>query len=120
MENTQASTEALLWHHLDAFRNNDVEEIIKDYVPTSEVWTPDGVLIGLDKIASFYAYVFTLLPKDSLQLEVKTEIVKGSQAYIVWSASSTKINVPFGTDSFKVEDGKIVWQALAAHIIPYS
>ncbi|WP_375434152.1 nuclear transport factor 2 family protein [uncultured Hymenobacter sp.] len=120
METVQISTEAILRHHLEAFCNNDVEALIKDYVPTSEVWTPDGALIGLDSISSFYSYVFTLLPKESLHFEVRKEIVKGNKAYIVWNASSTIINVPLGTDSFEIEDGKIVWQSLAAHIVPAS
>ena len=120
MENLQVSTEEILRHHLAAFCNNDIGEIIKDYTPASEMWTPDGALIGVDSISSFYAYVFTLLPKDSLQFEVKREIVRGSKAYIVWNASSAIINVPLGTDSFEVEDGRIVWQTLAAHIIPNS
>jgi hypothetical protein len=48
-------------------------EIMKDYLQESEVWTPDGSLVGLEAISSFYSYVFTLLPKGGTEFEMKPQ-----------------------------------------------
>ena len=44
-------------------------------------------------------------------------IIKGDKVYIVWNADSPIINVPIGTDSFEIIDGKILWQTTAIQII---
>jgi hypothetical protein len=119
-ENTIAvtsTTETTLQHHLEAFGNNDIHEIMKDYSEESEVWTPEGAIVGMEAISSFFSFAFTLFPKDSTRLEIKQMIVKGNRAYIVWNADSSVINVPVGTDSFEIKDGKILWQTTAIHTI---
>lgn len=118
MQTSKTTPEAILQHHLEAFRNNDIEELMKDYTQESEVWGPDGAMVGLEAISSFYSYVFTLLPKENTTLELKQQVVKQDKAFIVWSADSAAVNIPIGTDSFQMKDGKILWQSLAAHIIP--
>ena len=104
-------------HHLQAFGNNDIEELMKDYTEDSEVWTPEGSMAGLDAISSFYIYAFTLFPKGATRLEIKQMIVKGDKLYVVWNAESAIVNVPVGTDSFEIIDGKILWQTTAIHVI---
>jgi predicted dinucleotide-utilizing enzyme len=120
MAASQVTTETVLQHHLEAFSNNDLTELMKDYTEHSEVWTPQGAMVGLDAINSFYTYVFTLLPKQSTRLEIQQKILKEDKAYIVWNAESAIISIPIGTDSFYIKDEKILWQSLAAHIIPKS
>ncbi|GEO05152.1 hypothetical protein AAE02nite_28160 [Adhaeribacter aerolatus] len=118
METLQISTDTILDHHLKAFRNNDLAELMKDYSAESEVWTPDGAVVGLEAIAAFYTYIFSLLPKEQFNLDIKQRIVKEHKAYLVWSTESPFINIPVGTDSFQISGDKIIWQSLAAHIIP--
>jgi limonene-1,2-epoxide hydrolase len=65
------SAEAVFHHHLEAFKNNDLDEIIKDYTDESEIWSPEGKIVGLEGIAAFFSYVFTLLPKDRTRFELK-------------------------------------------------
>src|SRR5260221_11262669 len=113
MEKLQAATEATNQHHLESFGNRDIKETMKDYAEDSEVWTPDGVITGLNAIASFFSDLFTLLPKESTQFESRQQIIKDSKVYLVWAAESAKVNIPFGTDSFEIKNGKIVWQSLA-------
>jgi len=120
MQTPQITVEAIVQHHLEAFGNNNIDEIMKDYDQQSEVWGPDGAMIGLDAISAFYSYVFTLLPKENTHFEIKQRIVKREKAYIVWKADSAIIEIPIGTDSFEIKAGKILWQSLAAQIIPKS
>ena len=47
-----------------------------------------------------------------------TQVVDGAHAYIVWRGESEKYRLPFGTDTFVVRDGKIVFQSFAGQIEP--
>jgi limonene-1,2-epoxide hydrolase len=118
MQTLQVTAQTTVEHHLEAFRNNDIDEIMKDFTEQSEVWTPEGAIVGLEAISAFFSYAFTLFPKDSTRLDIKQMIVKGNKVYIVWNAESAIINVPIGTDSFEIKDGKILWQSTAIQIIP--
>jgi hypothetical protein len=46
------------------------------------------------------------------------QIVDGEHAYIFWKAESDNYDVPLGTDTFVIRDGKIVFQSFAGQIIP--
>ncbi|MGV3641461.1 MAG: nuclear transport factor 2 family protein [Adhaeribacter sp.] len=118
METLTISATEVLDHHLQAFINNDLTEIMKDYTEASEVWTPDGFLVGLEAIAGFYTKAFALLPKGESKLEVKQRLHKENKAYLVWTADSPVVQIPLGTDSFEFRNNKIAWQSLAAQIIP--
>lgn len=51
--NETITNEALI-HHLTAFGNNDLDEILKDYTDESEVLTPADKLTGLVDIRQFF------------------------------------------------------------------
>lgn len=114
---TQTKTQEILNHHLSAFMEADVDEILKDFTEESELLTPDGALKGLNAIRSFLEEVFKMVPKGST-LEPKQMIVRDNLAYIAWSGESPFVSIPLGTDSFIIENDKILYQTLAAHIIP--
>lgn len=115
--NTEATTQEVVAHHLSAFNDADVEEILKDFTEDSELLTPDGMLKGLDIIRSFYGEVFKMVPKGSV-LEMKQMIIRGNIAYVAWSCESSFVTIPIGADTFIVENDKIKYQTLGAHIIP--
>jgi hypothetical protein len=116
MQTVLSSTEEVLNHHLAALVENDIDEMMKDYAEGSEIWTPDGAISGLEGISSFFSYAFTLLPQGS-QVNLQFKIIKDDKAYMMWSAESDKVEIPFATDSFLIRDGKILWQTVAAQII---
>jgi len=113
MQTLPIDSEIVFQHHLEAFGNNDINELMSDYSEESELWTPDGAIVGLEAISSFFSYAFTLFPKGKTQLEVKKIIVKDDKVYLVWNADSPIVNVPFATDSFIIKEGKILWQSTA-------
>ena len=117
IESTIMSAEAVLTHHLEAFLNNDIKEIMKDYSDDSEMWVENGLIKGKEAISSFFTYVFTLLPKATSRFDLKQKIVNGDKAYIVWEAESPSVSIPFGTDSFNIKNGCILWHTAAAQII---
>jgi hypothetical protein len=113
----QPKIQEVLQHHLSAFVEADVNEIVKDFTEESEIFTPDGALKGLNAIRSFYEESFKIIPKGST-LEMKQVIVRDNIAYMAWSCESSFVSIPLGTDSFIIENYKILYQTLAAHIIP--
>ncbi len=117
MPSTQLIPEKVFQHHLEALGKNDMDELMKDYAEESELWTPDGDIVGLKAISAFYSYAFTLFPKDKTELEIKKIIAKDNKVYIVWTADSTIVNVSFATDSFEIKEGKILWQSTAFQMV---
>ena len=113
----QTKTEQILNHHLFAFIETDVNEIMKDFTEASELLTPDGALKGLDAIRSFFEETFKIVPKGST-LEIKQQIIRDNIAYIVWSGESSFVSIPLGADTFIIENDKIAFQVVAAQIIP--
>jgi len=111
------TTKEVFDHHFQALLKNDIDEVMKDYTDESEIWTSEGVISGLDAIASFFSYVFTVLPKEGTQFGVKQKIVKGNRSFIVWNADSPVISIPTGTDTFIIEHGKIILQTVGTHIV---
>ena len=111
------TAEEVVDHHFKAFLKNDVGEIMKDYVEESEIWTSEGRIQGLDAIASFFAYAFTVLPSPGTQFGIKQKLVKNNWVYLAWNADSPVISIPTGADTFVVEDGKIMLQTVAMHLM---
>ena len=113
----QTKTEEILLHHVSAFIEADVNEVMKDYTEASELLTPDGAFKGLNGIRSFFEEIFKGVPKGST-LELKQQIIRDNMAYVVWTSESPYVSIPIGTDTFIMENDKILFQNVAAYIIP--
>ena len=113
MQTTITRTESIFQHHLQALANNDLDELMKDYTEDSEVWTPNGEMVGKEAISAFFSFAFTLFPKDKTKLELKKMTANDDKIFIIWSADSPVVSVPFATDCFELRDGKIIWQTTA-------
>ena len=109
-------TQEVLIHHLTAFGNNDLDEIMKDYTEESELVTPQGSVKGLVPIRKFFGDCFNLIPIGSA-FEMKQQVIIGSHAYLAWSSESVTAKIPFGTDTFLIEADKIKLHTLGAHIV---
>ncbi len=113
------TTEQVITHHLEAFGAGDVDEIVADYTDDSVIIVPDATYRGVDAIRGMFGFLFenVFIPGD-YDFELTRSEVEGEVAYIVWNASSERMDVPVGTDTFIVRDGKIAVQTFAAHIAP--
>ena len=100
------------------FVKGNVDELIKDFAEQAILFTPDGVLEGIDSIKKFYTEVTTKVLPPGSDFNITKQEVRGETAYIVWSAESKKYRFPLGTDTFVIRDGKIVSQTFAAKIEP--
>jgi ketosteroid isomerase-like protein len=108
-------TNDVLMHHLTAFGNNNLEEMMLDYTEDSEVLTAAGAIKGLSAIANFFADLFVTIP-TGCDFEMKQLTVTENVAHIIWASESTVAAIPFGTDTFVMENGKIKFHTVAADI----
>lgn len=108
----ETTTNELLIHHLTAFGNNDLVEILKDYTDESTILTPSGKLTGLAEIRQFFADFFAVIPTGS-QFGMDQKIVIGNVAYIVWHSDSAVATLPVGTDTFFFVEDKIRFHTVA-------
>jgi hypothetical protein len=116
-EQTRETTNILDRQNL-AFVKGNVDEIMKDFSEQSMLFTPDGVLEGIDSIRKFYTDVTSNILPPGSDFKLSRQEVRGQIAYIVWSAESKNYRFPLGTDTFVIKDGKIIVQTFAAKIEP--
>jgi ketosteroid isomerase-like protein len=112
MENNNSDIDKILIHHLTAFGNNDLQEILKDYTDQSQILTPEGQLTGVDSIGMFFADFFAVIPAGS-RFSIGQKIITDNIAYIVWNSQSPVASIPMGTDTFVFEKGKIRYHTIA-------
>lgn len=116
-ETAMSSTvEQVLMHHLMAFGNNNLEEILKDYSEASVVMTPGGEIKGLSNIRKFFEDFFAVIPTGSA-FGMKQKSIVGNVAYIAWDSESATTKIPMGTDTFVFDGDKIKYHTVADYRI---
>lgn len=110
---SEEKTKEVLSHHLEAFKNNDLEEIMKDYTEESVFVTPDATYTGLEEIRTSFANIFMSLPKDSTTFTLDKSIIVQDIGYILWKLKAPAFTISYGTDTFIIRNGKIVRQTFA-------
>jgi ketosteroid isomerase-like protein len=112
-KNTMNNTvEQTLMHHLIAFGDNNLDEILKDYTEKSVIMTPNGSIKGLSEIREFFAAFFTVIPTGS-SFTMKQKTIVGNVAYILWSSESSSTKISTGTDTFVFDGNKIQYHTVA-------
>lgn len=115
---TTSETQTVLDHHLDAFGNLNLEEILADYTDESILFTPNGVVHGVSELKSVFGSFFAEFGKPGASFEMHNTLVEGNMAYTIWSAETADNVYEFATDTFFIEDGKIARQSFAAKVTP--
>jgi ketosteroid isomerase-like protein len=106
------AVEQTLMHHLTAFGNNNLDEILKDYTDESVIMTPTGSIKGLTEIREFFKDFFAVIPTGS-SFTMKQKTIVGNVAYIFWASESSSTKILAGTDTFVFEDNKIKYHTVA-------
>lgn len=113
--NTQpATTESVVRNHLQAFvERKGVAAIIGDYAEDARFYWEDRVYRGKQQIAEFFAGFIAALPAGAIErFSLRNLRVDGNLAYITWDVGA---DIPLGTDTFVVDNGKIVSQTFAMY-----
>lgn len=112
------STDAVLEHHLDAFGEQDLEEIMVDYTDDSTIVTNLGTFRGLDEIEGLFTDLFAEFSQEGTTIDVEQQIVEDEFAYIVWQGETPENDYEFATDTFHIPDDTIQFQTFAGKITP--
>ena len=117
-ENGAPTTQEVLTNHLSCFGKGDLAGTMADYTAESRFFTPDGLLHGSEAIRGFFVGLFEEFAKPGMSFEMLREEVDGDTAFIVWKAETADNRFEVGTDTFIVQNGKIVTQTFAGKISP--
>ena len=113
--NTESSvTETVVRNHLQAFlEQKGIAAIVNDYDDTARLFSEAKIYHGKQEIHGFFSEFIDSLPAGAIdQFALKSMQVDGNIAYITWQVGSA---IPLGTDTFVVDDGKIICQTFAMH-----
>jgi ketosteroid isomerase-like protein len=113
--NADASvTETVVRNHLEAFlKQKGVAAIVADYEEDARFFTESLIYQGKQDISGFFVNFIASLPSGAIdQFTLRSLLVDRNIAYITWSVGS---DIPLGTDTFVVTNGKIVSQTFAMH-----
>lgn len=113
--NTQPSvTETVVRSHLQTFLDQKgTAAIVADYDEHACFFSEDKAYRGKAEIGAFFEeFIASLPPRAIPEFSLRSLRVEGDLAYITWSAGS---QLPLGTDTFVVRNGKIVSQTFAMY-----
>ena len=116
--NTESSiTETVVRDHLQAFlEQKGIAAIVKDYDESARLYSEAEIYRGRQQIGEFFGDFLDALPVGGIdRFALRSLHVDGPIAYITWSVGS---EIPLGTDTFVVENGKIVSQTFAMYAAP--
>lgn len=114
MNSQSPATEAVVRSHLRAFLDQeDVDSIVKDYDDGARLCTEARIYEGKPAIHGFFVDFLRGLPEGAIgRFELRSLQVAETVAYITWSVGD---EIPLGTDTFVVADGRIVAQTFAMY-----
>jgi hypothetical protein len=93
-----------------------VAAILTDYDDDARFHTEARTYRGKTEIREFFeGFMASLPPGAADAFSLRTLRTDGDLAYITWSAGD---EIPLGTDTFVVRDGRIVSQTFAMHALP--
>ena len=110
---SEATTKQVLDHHWEAFKENDLEETMKDYTEESILVTPDATYTGLEQIRTNFINAFKAFPKESTEFTLDKSLVAKDIGYILWKSKTPTFHLTYATDTFIIRNGKIVRQTFA-------
>lgn len=117
MDAETSVTETVVRNHLQAFlERQGVAAIVKDYDERARLYSEAQIYHGKQKIGGFFADFIDSLPAGGIgRFSLRSLRVDGNIAYITWSVGN---EIPLGTDTFVVDNGKIVSQTFAMYAVP--
>jgi predicted SnoaL-like aldol condensation-catalyzing enzyme len=110
-------TETVVRNHLQAFlEQKGIAAILNDYDDHAQFFSEAKVYQGKQEINSFFVDFIGSLPAGAYDIfSLRSLRADRNIVYITWSIGS---DVPLGTDTFVVDNGKIVSQTFAMYAAP--
>src|SRR5436305_7554178 len=116
LESRMMSTKEVVDHHLSSFGAGDLEGVLSDYASDAVLFIPGGPKKGTAEIKRVFEELIAEFGKPGASFAVQELSVEGHYAYLLWSADTADNRYELATDTFVIQDGKIVAQSFAAKI----
>jgi hypothetical protein len=112
-----AVTKTVVSNHLQAFlEQKSIAAIVSDYDHDAHFYSEAKVYRGRQEISAFFEDFLGSLPARAIErFTLRSMQVDRSIAYITWSVGG---DIPLGTDTFVVDNGKIIYQTFAMYAVP--
>jgi hypothetical protein len=107
------STEEVWNHHIDAWTQRNLDEIVADYDDQSVIVLNDKVFRGKAEIRGLFEDLLVAFDRATFH-EIDPAIIEGNLVYIVWRTTIDGVDHPLGTDTFVIESGVIRYQTITA------
>jgi uncharacterized protein (TIGR02246 family) len=104
--------------HLKSFSERDLDGVLADYASDAVFFIPGQPLQGRDEIGSFFKALLAEFAAPGATFSLRQQSFAGDYGYILWSAETDGHFYEAATDTFVVQNGKIVAQSFAAKITP--
>jgi ketosteroid isomerase-like protein len=117
MGSQSSVTESVVRKHLQAFiEQKGVAAILTDYDDDARFYSGAKIYRGKREINDFFVQFMSALPVGAVdRFTLKSLQIDGNLAYITWNVGD---DIPLGTDTFFVDNGKIVSQTFAMYAAP--
>ena len=110
--------QAVIEQHLKSFGELDLEGVLADYAPEAVFFVPGQQLRSRDAIDSFFRTLLAEFARPGAKFSLQEQSYAGDYAYLLWSGETADHLYEAATDTFVVQNGKIVAQSFAAKITP--
>lgn len=117
MNDFPSITENVVRNHLRAFLAQEgLDAILEDYADDATFLSESRTYRGKSEIREFFEDFIAALPPQAMRKFLLRSLrCDDNVAHITWSAGD---ELPLGTDTFLVRDGKIVSQTFAMYTSP--
>jgi ketosteroid isomerase-like protein len=112
------TTSNVLDHHLKCFAESDLAGMMTDYSSNAVLFMPSGSFKGSEEIKSALETLLMEFAKPGCSFSLQWRSAEGHYAYIGWSAETPDNSYENATDTFIVQNEKIVTQCFEAKITP--
>jgi ketosteroid isomerase-like protein len=109
----------LIESHLDALKRADINQLMEHYADDAVLVFGAGIVEGKEAIEGMLKeFTTNIIPPDKTKWEIDTITVHKNIIYITWNTESDGFDIKHATDTFIVDNGKIVIQTSAGEIRP--
>ena len=116
MNTASAATETVVRNHLQTFlEQQGVTALVSDYDDDAHFYSEAKIYRGKQEIHGFFTDFIASLPAGAIDRFTLTSLrVAQNVAFITWCVGE---DIPLGTDTFVVNNGKIVSQTFAMYAV---
>ncbi len=106
----------VVMRHLNSFLDNNLEAVLSDYTSESVLITQAATYSSLEEIRAFFVGLSMHFPQQKSSFELDKIVANDDLVYIVWHAKTPSLQVPIGSDTFIIKDGKIYQQTFVGQL----